>query len=213
MYTPKYNEVTDRSVLAEHIKSNPFGSWSCIAGDEVVVNHIPFVFHEDRGEFGTITGHVSRANPVWENCSSDKNSAIVFHGEDAYISPSWYPSKHHEGKAVPTWNYNLVQVRGIPSFQEDRNWLFDHIKELTDIHEKSQALPWKVDDAPKEYINRLVNGIIGIEIPISSIVGKWKLGQNRPESDQIGMVAGLSSRDDRGSQALGMLAERFSRDG
>ena len=212
MYIPKFNNIDDTRTLIEHIRKHPFGSWSCLAEGEIVVNHIPFILHEGRGESGTLTGHVSRANPIWKTCSGEQESVVIFHGEDAYISPSWYPSKHQEGKAVPTWNYTVVQARGTPSFKESPKWILDHVNELTDQQEGRQALPWKVDDAPKEYIDRLINGIIGIEIPIRTMIGKWKIGQNRSHADQFGMVAGLSSRDDGKSQALGKLTKRFFQD-
>ena len=212
MYTPKFNEIDDISILKEHIHAHPFGSWSCIAEGEIVVNHIPFVYHDNRGEYGTLAGHVSRANPIWKICSREKKSIVAFQGENAYISPSWYPSKHQHGKAVPTWNYTVVQVYGAPLIQDSRDWLLDHVTELTDRHEADKALPWRVGDAPDEYIEKLVGAIVGIEIPITSITGKWKLGQNKPETDQIGMAAGLKSRNDGNSRALGELTERLLQD-
>lgn len=212
MYTPKFNEIDDISILKEHIHAHPFGSWSCIAEGEIVVNHIPFVYHDNRGEYGTLTGHVSRANPIWKTCSPEKDSVVAFQGENAYISPSWYPSKHQHGKGVPTWNYTVVQVYGAPLIQDSRDWLLDHVTELTDRHEADKAFPWRVGDAPDEYIEKLVGAIVGIEIPITSITGKWKLGQNKPETDQIGMAAGLKSRTDGNSRALGELTERLLKD-
>lgn len=212
MYTPKFNEIDDISIIKEHIHAHPFGSWSCIAEGEIVVNHIPFVYHDNRGEYGTLAGHVSRANPIWKTCSREKESIVAFQGENAYISPSWYPSKHQHGKAVPTWNYTVVQVYGAPLIQDSRDWLLDHVTELTDRHEADKALPWRVGDAPDEYIEKLVGAIVGIEISITSITGKWKLGQNKPETDQIGMAAGLKSRNDGNSRALGELTERLLKD-
>lgn len=208
MYTPTFNEETDISTLHQLIRSKPLGSWSALVDGAIVVNHIPFVLHEDRGEFGTLVGHVARSNPIWQSYKASSESVVVFQGEQAYITPSWYPSKHKHGKAVPTWNYVVVHARGTPTSIEDPAWLLAHLNELTDIHESEQSLPWKVSDAPEDFIDKLVNAIVGIEIPIRSLDGKWKLGQNRPQPDQLGMVAGLLASDDEEARGLANTLNR-----
>jgi len=202
LYIPKFNEENNISVLHSFVKSKPFGTWTTLVDGEIIVNHIPFLLHEDRGEMGTLVGHVARANPIWQSFSEEINSVVIFHGDQAYISPSWYPSKHKHGKAVPTWNYTVVQARGIPRTIEDPEWLLRHLNELTDIHERKQELPWKVSDAPKEFVDKMLKGIVGIEIPIAKLTGKSKLGQNRPEADKFGTIAGLMSVNDPQSHAL-----------
>ena len=176
MYVPKFNEENDISVLHELIKCKPLGMWSSIVDGAIEINHIPFVLHEDRGAFGTLVGHVARSNSIWKDFSKESDSVVVFQGEQAYITPSWYPSKHKHGKAVPTWNYVVVHAHGIPKKIEDPEWLLKHLNELTDVHESEQSLPWKVSDAPDGFVDQLVKAIVGIEIPINKIIGKWKLG-------------------------------------
>ena len=205
MYVPKFNEEKDVTVLHSLMKSKPLGAWSAIVDGEIVINHIPFLIHEDRGEFGTLVGHVAKANPIWKNLPTNSNSAVVFHGEQAFITPSWYPSKHKHGKAVPTWNYVVVHAHGIAKAIEDPEWLLEHLNELTDTHESGQKLPWKVSDAPDDFIAQLIGAIVGIEIPIDRITGKWKLGQNRPEPDKLGVIAGLMSSEC--SESLGLASK------
>lgn len=202
MYVPKFNEEKDISVLHRLIKSKPLGAWTAISGGAIEVNHIPFVLKENDGELGTLVGHVARNNRIWQTLSVNQNSVVIFQGDQAYITPSWYPSKHKDGKAVPTWNYAVVHAYGIPRVFENPEELMAHITELTEIHEADQALPWKVSDAPQEYIDKLLAAIVGIEIPIAKIVGKWKLGQNRPDSDKLGIIAGLKSGSDHQSHSL-----------
>lgn len=202
MYLPKFNEEKDIKTLHALIHSKPLGSWSCIVDGEISINHIPFLLHKSRGELGTLVGHVARENTIWQNFSTESNSVVVFQGDQAYITPSWYPSKHKHGKAVPTWNYIVVHAHGMPKKIEDPQWLLQHINELTDLHENKQSLPWKVSDAPEEFINKLVGAIVGIEIPIEKLVGKWKLGQNKSDADRLGVIAGLISCDDAQSQGL-----------
>lgn len=202
MYVPTFNEENDLPTLHGLIRSRPLGLWSSLANGEIVINHIPFVLHENRGEFGTLVGHVARSNTIWKEFSTELESVIVFQGEQAYITPSWYPSKHKHGRAVPTWNYVVVHAHGIPRKIEDPEWLLTHLNELTDIHESEQSLPWKVSDAPDDFIDQLLKAIVGIEIPISKLTGKWKLGQNRPEPDKLGLIAGLKSTGEADADAL-----------
>lgn len=205
MYVPKFNEEKDLSILHSLVKSKPLGAWATIADGEIVINHIPFILHEGRGDLGTLVGHVARSNTIFNNFSSDVNSVVVFQGDQAYITPSWYPSKHKHGMAVPTWNYVVVHAHGIPRKIEDPEWLLQHLNELTDTHEKEQKLPWKVSDAPVDFIEKLIGAIVGIEIPISKLTGKWKLGQNRPDPDKIGTIAGLMSSGSPESHGLAEL--------
>lgn len=135
---------------------------------------------------------------------------MIFQGPQAYITPSWYPSKHAHGKAVPTWNYVVVHAHGIPRAIEDRDWLLQHVTQLTTTQESGQALPWKVSDAPSDYIEKLLSMIVGIEIPIEKLVGKWKVSQNRPIPDKLGTVAGLMARDDDNSRGIADLINKRS---
>lgn len=205
MYVPKFNEEKDLSILHSLVKSKPLGAWTTISDGEIAINHIPFVLHENQGELGTLVGHVARSNNIYQTFARDVDSVVVFQGHQAYITPSWYPSKHKHGKAVPTWNYVVVHAHGIPKKNEDPEWLLQHLNELTDIHENEQTQPWKISDAPDEFIEKLAEAIVGIEIPITKLTGKWKLGQNRPEADKLGTIAGLKSRVDSESHGLASL--------
>jgi transcriptional regulator len=208
MYVPTHHEETDAAVLHALIRSHPLGAWVAQGDGELLANHIPFLLDPSRGEHGTLTGHVARANRVWRSFSTTVDSVVIFQGAEAYITPSWYPSKHQHGKAVPTWNYAVVHAHGAPRAIEDRDWLLQHLTRLTDTQEAAQALPWKVADAPRDFLERLMDAIVGIEIPIARLVGKWKVSQNRPEPDKRGVVAGLLARGDAPSRAMASLVSR-----
>lgn len=208
MYIPKHHEECDLAVLHALVQAHPLGAWVTQGDGELIANHIPFLLDTSRGEFGTLVGHVARSNRVWQSFSKSVDSVVIFQGPESYITPSWYPSKHAHGKAVPTWNYAVVHAHGLPRAIEDSEWLLGHISHLTDLHEAQQALPWKVSDAPPEFTDRLLQAIVGIEIPITKLVGKWKTSQNRPKPDQLGVVAGLTGRGDEQSAEMAALVNR-----
>jgi transcriptional regulator len=208
MYSPKAFEETRVDVLHSLIQAHPFGTWVEAAATELVVNHIPFILDSSRGEFGTLIGHVARANPIWQEAPCSVPGVVTFRGPQTYITPSWYPSKHEHGKAVPTWNYAVVTAHGRSEFIHDRDWLYEHLRQLTGIHEEPQALPWKVEDAPADFTEKLVAAIVGVEIPIQRLEGKWKTNQNRPEGDKLGVVAGLVGKGDDDSLAMANLVRQ-----
>ncbi len=208
MYLPKHTEETRLDVLHALIAAHPFATLVTSGADGPVVNHLPFMIDTENSEFGVLRGHVARANPVWKDLADQAASIAVFQGPQAYISPNWYPSKHEHGKAVPTWNYAVVHAHGIPRVIEDPQWLVQHVTQLSDQHEAAQKLPWQVSDAPPDYIERMIGMIVGIEIPITRIVGKWKLNQHRTRADQLGMVAGLTAGADDRAHALADLMLR-----
>lgn len=161
-----------------------------------------------RGELGTLSGHVARANPICRLPESRLPSVIVFRGPQVYVTPSRYPSKHIDGKAVPTWNYAIVTVHGRPRFIEDADWLRDHLDSLTNAHEASRALPWKIDDAPQDFTETLIAAIVGVEISVERILGKWKTTQNRPQADKIGVIEGLLADGDDEALAMASLVQK-----
>ena len=207
MYVPQHFEMSKTPVLHDFIQRNPLGSWVIWGREGLDANHIPFLIDRNRGEFGTLMGHVARANPVWKESSAGTRSMVIFCGPQGYISPNWYPSKRDKGMVVPTWNYCVVHAHGTPRVIEKKTWLRDHVAQLVDVHESSQAVPWKVDDAPSEFIDKMLNAIVGIEIPISRLVGKWKVSQNRSEVDRQGVVAGLRAKGDEVSASMAGLVE------
>jgi transcriptional regulator len=208
MYVPKHFEESDLATLHALIKAHPLGAWVIRNDDELVADHIPFLVDASRGAHGTLVGHVARANPVWKSFSVANSSLVIFQGAESYITPSWYPSKHQHGKAVPTWNYAVVHAYGIPVVRDDRAWMAQFLNQLTNEHEAANALPWKVSDAPQEYTERLMQEIVGIEIPIARLVGKWKVHQHRPKADKLGVVAGLLGRGDEKSAAMAALVQK-----
>lgn len=194
MYIPKSFEETRREVLWDFMAAHPLGMWVIQGEGELVANAIPFLLDRDRGELGTLVGHVARANPVWKMPPRATPSMVLFQGAQAYISPSWYAAKREHGKVVPTWNYIVVEAQGTPQFIEDRAQLRDVVTRLTETHEAERAAPWRVTDAPEEFIDELLGAIVGVEIPISRLVGKWKVSQNRSAADREGVAAALESQ-------------------
>lgn len=205
MYIPSHHQETDLVVLHSLIEAHPLGAWVSLQDGELVANHIPFLLDRGRGPHGTLVGHVARANPVWRSFSRDRDSLVIFQGVNSYITPSWYPSKREHGKAVPTWNYVVVHAYGRPVAIEDPAWLIGHLTGLSARHESGQPVPWTLDDAPRDFIERLVDAIVGIEIPLTSLQGKWKVSQNRPESDKVGIIEGLRGL---GTEAAKEMAAR-----
>jgi len=212
MYAPKHFEETDPETLRALIRSHSLGTWVTYGGDELSVNHVPFLLHAGSGPHGALVGHVARANPVWRSFSTTMPSIVVFQGAESGITPSWYPSKHAHGKAVPTWNYAVVHAHGVPRAIDDATWLLAHLNELTDTHEAGQALPWKVADAPRDYVDQMIANIVGIEIPLTRLEGKWKVSQNRSAADQLGVVAGLTAKETpRAREMAELVRERPER--
>jgi transcriptional regulator len=208
MYIPPPHEETDVSVLHALIRAHPLATWATYDDGEIIVNHIPLLLDPARGDLGTLFGHVARANEVWRRCSKTVSSVVAFQGAESYITPSWYPTKHAHGKAVPTWNYVVVHAHGVPRVIDDKAWLLDHLNQLTDTHEADQAVPWKVADAPADYIDRRLDNIVGLEIPIAKLAGKWKVSQNRPDADKRGVVAGLLAKGSANATEMADLVEQ-----
>lgn len=168
--------------------AHPLGTWFSTSGGELRADHVPFLFDASQGAHGVLRAHVSRANPVWR---TPGQSLVVFQGPQAYVSPGWYASKREHGKAVPTWNYAVVHVHGQARAFDGRDELLPLLERLTATHEARQAQPWRVSDAPAAYIDQLLRAIVGIEITIDRIEGRWKMSQNRSEADQQGVHTGL----------------------
>lgn len=208
MYLPKHHEETDLATLHALIEAQPLGSWATLGEGELLLNPMPFLLDRSRGRFGTLVGHVARANPAWRSCSRSVASVVAFHGPQSYITPSWYPSKQAHGKVVPTWNYAVVHAHGLPQVIDDAAWLRRHVGQLTDRHEAGRAAPWQVADAPADYIATLLGAIVGLEIPIDRLVGKWKVSQNRPAADRLGVVAGLQAQGDEEARGMAALVAR-----
>jgi transcriptional regulator len=190
MYNPAPFAEERIEVLHSFLRQNPFATLVTNGANGPEATHAPTIFHSDIGSKGLLRCHFARANRHWR--SLDCAAVLgIFQGVDHYISPSWYPSKEEHGKVVPTWNYVAVHVRGRGRIFEGRDDLVAHVTALTARSEQVFEKPWSVEDAPAEYIHSLTKAIVGIEIAIESIEGKWKMSQNRPEADRRGVVAGL----------------------
>lgn len=207
MYLPPYHAETDVQVMHALIHKHPLGTWITLDAQEMVANHIPFVFDANRGPHGTLRAHVARANPVWRTLSADTASLVIFQGPQSYITPSWYPSKLTDGKVVPTWNYTVVHARGVARAVEDPVWIHQVISDLTQANESMNPQPWKLADAPADFIERMARAIVGIEIPIASIVGKSKLSQDEALDDRVGTADGLAKQGDANALAMSQLVK------
>jgi len=194
MYLPKHFEETRSEALHELIRAHPLGMLVTLNGAGLQANSVPFILDADpAGGPGILRAHVARANPLWRETRGDVEALVVFQGPQAYISPNWYASKAEHGKVVPTWNYVMVQARGTLRAVDDADWLRAFVTRLTTKHEAVQAQPWAVTDAPADYIDTMLRAIVGIEIPLTALTGKWKVSQNRPAADRAGVVAGLNA--------------------
>jgi len=208
MYIPSHNREDRIPVMHELVQAHPFATLVTIGPNGLVASHIPMLLDANAGPFGTLRGHVSRANSQWRESSEQIEALAIFSGAQSYVSPSWYVSKDVDGKVVPTWNYAVVHAYGRLKTFDDPDRLRAHVGELTDFHEAGFAEPWSVQDAPSEYVRGLLKGIVGVEMEIGRLEGKWKISQNRPEADQAGVVDGLRALGDANSLAMAELMDR-----
>jgi transcriptional regulator len=192
MYEPPLHKK--ESLEAQHalIRSQPLGLLISKGPDGLEANAIPFLIDASASKLGTLRAHMARANPQWRSLGAVDEALVVFQGPDRYISPNWYATKRETGKVVPTWNYVMVQARGRPRVIEDPEWLRAQIDELTRTHEGHRPAPWAVSDAPAAFVAMQVKAIVGVEIEIARIAGKWKASQNRPAADREGVIDGLT---------------------
>jgi transcriptional regulator len=192
MYVPDKFSEPRVDVLHRCIRKNPFGMLVYAGNAGVVGDHFPFLIDPEPAPFGTLRGHVARANALWKECPTEQDVLVVFHGPNTYVTPSWYPAKQEHGKVVPTWNYVVVHAYGRARFTHDAEWLRDHVTQNTNRHEAGRAEPWKVTDAPPDYIDKQLRAIVGVEIPLTRLFGKWKANQNRSAADVRGVIQGLN---------------------
>lgn len=205
MYLPKHFEEPRTEVLHELVRQHPFAALVTRTAAGIEANHLPMEIDREPAPFGTLVGHVARANPVWRETVADGEALAIFQGPQAYVSPGWYPTKAETGKVVPTWNYAVVHAYGRLRFIEDRDWLHALVERLTDRHEAGRPDPWQVTDAPAEFFEAMLRGIVGVELRIERLVGKWKLSQNRLPADREGVAAGLAEATTPEASALGEL--------
>ena len=184
LYAPPYFKEERPDVLRAAIQNIALATLVTQGPDGILANHLPLLLDGD-----VLSGHFARANPVWK--SAKPEALAIFMGPQFYVSPNSYPTKHETGKAVPTWNYITVHARGVLTLHQDPEWLRAHVTRLSDSHEMGRPNPWKVSDAPQSYIDGLLRAIVGFELKITSLEGKWKLSQNRPAADIEGVKQAL----------------------
>jgi len=212
MYQPAFFREERLEVLHGLVAAHPLGLLVTRTKTGLIANAVPFLIDAAAGRLGTLKAHVARANDQWREFDPDFPALVVFQGADRYVTPSWYATKRINGKVVPTWNYVMVQVGGRLIVRDDPQWLAAQIDALTSTHEAGRRRPWAVGDAPQAFVEAQIRAIVGLEIAIDSIEGKWKLSQNRTPTDRDGVVEGLRQESDAAALAMAQLVEAARRE-
>ena len=211
MYVPSQFSESRVAVLQQLVREHSLATLVTLGADGLNANHIPMELDPEPAPHGTLRGHVARANPVWRDHLPDVEALAVFQGPRAYITPSWYRTKLETGKVVPTYNYAVVHARGPLRIVDDPAWLRALVERLTRMHESSRPQPWQVSDAPEEFVASQLHAIVGIEIAVTRLVGKWKVSQNRPAVDRAGVADGLRGSAGADAAAMARLVEESMR--
>ncbi|MDB6051419.1 MAG: transcriptional regulator [Pseudomonas sp.] len=193
MYVPSAFKEEDLALLHQQIEGTRLAVLVTHGTGGLLANHVPLLLSPEQGPNGTLHGHLAKANPQWQELANGAEALLIFAGPDAYVSPSFYPSKAEHGQVVPTWNFLAIHAYGIPEVFHDAQRLLSLVSALTDKHEAGRAKPWAVDDAPKEYIDKMLGAIVGFSVPITRLEGKRKLNQNRNAADIAGVRDGLAA--------------------
>jgi len=193
MYIPAHFSIKNLELMHQIIHAHPLGVLVTMTPEGLDANHIPFELDAGRG---VLTAHVARANPVWQQCGNEMDALVIFRGEESYISPNWYPSKHEFHRQVPTWNYEVVHVHGRMVVQDTEKFVRGVVGRLTRKHEAIEAKPWKMGDSTPEFIDGMLKAIVGIEITITRMEGKAKLSQNREDRDRLNASDVLARQGD-----------------
>jgi transcriptional regulator len=194
MYLPSHFAELRPDQLHRVIAQYPLGALVTNGPDGLDANHLPFHFEPSPGSPGVLTGHVARANPLWKTTPDGSEVMVIFRGPTAYVSPSWYPSKHESHRQVPTWNYIVVHAHGRIAIHDDERFVRGLVARLTRTHEAGEAKPWKMGDSSKEFIDMMLQSIVGIEIEVTRLTGKWKLSQNKETRDRENAAGELAAR-------------------
>lgn len=194
MYLPSHFAAADPEALHQLVRAHPLGALVTHGEHGLDANHLPFEFDADEGDHGILRAHVARNNPLWQEVKEGDEVLVIFKAVDGYVSPSWYPSKQAHHQQVPTWNYAVVHARGRIRVRDDARFVRRLLASLTRVHEAAEPAPWKMADAPRDYIEAMVQAVVGIEIEVSQLVGKFKLSQNKEEGDRLGAVDALQAK-------------------
>jgi transcriptional regulator len=208
MYIPKANEEKRVPVMQELMASRPLATLVTLGASGLFASHVPMVLEDDGSSFGVLKCHLSRANKQWRDFVPTVEALAIFAGHQHYISPTWYPGTKEHGKEVPTWNYAVVHAYGPLKVIEDSHWLLTNVEKLTNIQEAASPVPWKASDAPADFIASQLKGIVGLELSIRRLEGKWKVSQNRTERDRNGVLEGLAELDTPESLAMKALVKK-----
>jgi transcriptional regulator len=202
LYLPAHFNETRPEVMHALMRAHPLCTLVTQCGSGLAANHVPVQTLDEPKPLGCIRGHIARANPLWRDYQPETQALAIFQGPQVYISPSFYSSKATTGEVVPTWNYAVVHASGTVRFIQDAGWLRDFVAGLTTTHEAPRTQPWKIDDAPAPYIDKMLSLIVGFEFSIATLCGKWKVSQNRSQADQQGVIRNLQNADDADSREL-----------
>jgi len=211
LYEPPLHRNENLPELHALIEERVFGLLISNGAEGLIANSVPFVLDAGASRLGVLKAHLARANPQWSDLQQQPDVLVVFQGHDHYVTPSWYATKRETGKVVPTWNYTMVQAKGRAKVMDDA-WLRRQIEELTRTLEQRREQPWAVGDAPADFIAMQRRAIVGIEIEILDIRGKWKTSQNRNAADRAGVIAGLEAMGDEDARAMAEIVRETSRD-
>jgi transcriptional regulator len=211
MYNSAHFREERLPVLHELVRRAPFATLVTLGPEGLAADHLPMLLDAEASPLGTLRGHVARANPVWRVHAPAAGALAIFQGPSAYVTPAWYRTKQETGRVVPTWNYVVVHAHGPLRVVDDPAWLRGLVEELTARFEAGRAHPWQVSDAPEDYVQSMLRAIVGIEIPIARLEGKWKASQNRPAEDRAGVVAGLRAAGDPASVAMAAVVDGAGR--
>jgi transcriptional regulator len=209
MYQPPHFREDRREVQHALMQNHSLGLLITAGPEGLQANFIPFLIDAHASEHGTLRAHLARANPQLRELAAVEECLVVFQGPQTYVSPSLYPTKQETGKVVPTWNYITVHAWGRPQVMDDPAWIRGQVDDLTRHQEAARAAPWQVSDAPEPFLAAQIKGIVGLEVPIARIEGKWKVSQNRNATDQAGVAAGLRGSGEEADQIAALVADRM----
>jgi transcriptional regulator len=205
MYNPASFAETRPEILEAAMAAHPLATLVTIGSNGLEASHIPLLYYRTETGPGVLRGHLARANPQWRDQLPVNEALAIFSGPQHYVSPAWYPSKQEHGKVVPTWNYVVVHAHGSLRVRNEPEWLLENVRALSDVHESEREMPWRVADAPPEFIQNLLKAIVSVELTISRLEGKWKVSQNRPIADREGVVRGLETLDSPAASGMAEL--------
>src|SRR5215204_3814981 len=207
MYQPAHHREDRLDIQLALIRAFPLGTLVTVGPSGLVANHVPFPIDPEASKLGTLRAYIARSNPQWREFDPAEEALVIFQGAERYITPSWYETKRETGKVVPTWNYAVVHAYGAMR----ASWLRQQIEDLTRVNEAGRAAPWQVADAPESFVAAMARGIVGLEIEIARLEGKWKVSQNRPEADRRGVVQGLQAEADAPAHEMAEFVAQFGR--